>query len=301
MRASRWVGAAALAGTLLTGATGERASQPLDGAVPAGFTRLATPGFFAPAVPTAAQEAECMGAPPDRFFEFYFTRAIYNDYARGGFFGRRGGGGGSWATDFPKADCQFITVVKRLAGLDMYGDSWAIHLDDSRIRSYPFLYALEVGRNGGWSLTDTELQGLQDYLAVGGFLVIDDFWGTQQWYAFEREMRRIVPNREIVELPKNHEVFSIFYTLDEVIQVPNISNGRAVSYGLPGAVTYQADGYVPHVFGIFDDDGRLMVVINWNTDLGDAWEWAEQPDYPLEFSTYAFQMGVNMILYAMTH
>jgi hypothetical protein len=248
------------------------------------------------------QEAECNGVAPDRFYEFYFTRAIYNDgYSSGGFFGRGRSRGGSWATDFPKADCQFITVVKRLAGLDMYGDSWAIHLDDSRIRSYPFLYALEVGRNGGWSLTEAELQGLRDYLAAGGFLVIDDFWGTQQWFAFEQEMRRILPEREIVDIPLDHEVFSIFYTIDEVLQVPNISNGQAIALGYPGAVTYQADGYVPHVRGILDDDGRLMVLINWNTDLGDAWEWAEQPTYPLEFSTFAFQMGVNMILYAMTH
>jgi hypothetical protein len=279
MSAVRWSGVAAVAGTFV----------------------FATPAFFAPPGQPLPQEAECLGDPPDRFYEFYFTRAIYND--GGGFFrrGRRGAGGGSWATDFPKADCQFVSVVKRLAGLDMYGDSWAIHLDDSRIRSYPFLYVLEVGRNGGWRLSDAELRGLQDYLAAGGFLVVDDFWGTQQWAAFEREMRRILPDREIVDVPLDHELFSIFYTIDEILQVPNISNGTAIALGYRGAVTYQQDGYVPHVRGIFDDDGRLMVVINWNTDLGDAWEWAEQPTYPLEFSTFAFEMGVNMILYAMTH
>jgi hypothetical protein len=301
MRALEWIGAPALVGMLALGA-GEASDRPV------------TPGFFAPpaalvnaalaASPRSAQEAECTGEPPDRFYEFYFTRAIYNDYSRGFFSsrgGRRGAGGGSWATDFPKADCQFISVTKRLAGMDMYADSWAIHLDDTRIRSYPFLYALEVGRNGGWSLTDAELKGLQDYLAAGGFLVIDDFWGTEQWYNFEREMMRILPNAQIVELPLDHELFNIFYTIDEIIQVPNISNGEAISLGYPGAVTYQSDGYVPHVRGIFDADGRLMVVINWNTDLGDAWEWAEQPLYPVQFSTHAFEMGVNMILYAMTH
>jgi hypothetical protein len=114
-------------------------------------------------------------------------------------------------------------------------------------------------------------------------------------------MMRILPNAQIVELPPDHDVFSIFYTIEEVIQVPNIGNGEAIALGIPGAVTYQQDGYVPHVRGIFDEDGRLMVIINWNTDLGDAWEWAEQPTYPLEFSTFAFEMGVNMILYAMTH
>jgi hypothetical protein len=279
------------------------AERVRDGSAPA------TAGFYAP--PAAAlpheitsavrQESECYGEPPDRFYEFYFTRAIYNDDATGRFGRGRGRGGRDWATDFPKADCQFVSVVKRLAGLDTYSDSWAIRLDDPRIRRYPFLYALEVGRNGGWRLTDDELQGLRGYLAAGGFLVIDDFWGTQQWAAFEREMQRILPGHPIVELPPDHELFRTFYTIDKVIQVPNVSNGAAIAYGIPGAVTYQQDGYVPHARGIFADDGRLMVLINWNTDLGDAWEWAEQPDYPLEFSTFAFEMGVNMILYSMTH
>ena len=258
-----------------------------------------TAGFYAPAAALPRQESECYGTPPERFFEFYFTRAIYNDGGAGRF--GRFRGGGSWATDFPKADCQFVTVIKRLAGLDIYGDSWAIRLDDPKIRRYPFLYALEVGRNGGWRLTEDELAGLRSYLAAGGFLVIDDFWGTQQWAAFEREMSRILPDRPIVELTPDHEIFRSFYEIAEVIQVPNIGNGQAIAYGIPGAVTYQQDGYVPHARGIFDDDGRLMVFINFNTDLGDAWEWAERPDYPLEFSTFAFQMGVNMILYAMTH
>src|SRR5262245_55565887 len=115
-----------------------------------------TPGFYPSSALIPRQESECYGEPPERFYEFYFTRAIYNDGGRGfgGFGGRR-----DWATDFPKADCQFVAVIKRLAGLDTYSDSWAIHLDDPKIRRYPFLYALEVGRNGGWRLTDGELKG----------------------------------------------------------------------------------------------------------------------------------------------
>jgi hypothetical protein len=246
------------------------------------------------------QDRECEGAPPDRFFEFYFTRAIYADYRRGGRrggFGGRNFGGGSWATDYPKADCQFITVIKRLAGLDIFYDSNAINLDDSRIRSFPFLYALEVG---GMSLSDQEIEGLRSYLAAGGFLAIDDFWGTREWANFEREIMQVLPGRPIIDLPMDHELFSIFYTIDRIIQVPNVGNGRRYAYGC-FQCTSENDGYVPYVKGILDDKGRLMVLINWNTDLGDAWEWAEQPDYPLEFSTYAFEMGVNMILYSMTH
>lgn len=244
------------------------------------------------------QDRECVGRGPDRFHEFYFTRAIYSSYGRrGGGFGGRNSGGGSWAVDYPKADCQFITVIRRLAGLDIFDDSNAINLDDSRVRNFPFLYALEVG---GMSMTDAEVEGLKNYLAAGGFLVIDDFWGTYEWRNFEQEIARVLPGRPILELPMDHEVFHIFYDLDEVLQVPNVRNGYDYARGCRQCTSEQ-DGVVPHVRGMFDDKGRLMVLINWNTDMGDAWEWAEDPFYPLEFSTYAFRMGVNMILYSMTH
>jgi hypothetical protein len=188
-------------------------------------------------------------------------------------------------------------VVKRLAGLDMFYDSNAINLDDTRIRNFPFLYALEVG---GMSLSEQEVEGLRSYLAAGGFLVIDDFWGTQEWRNFEREITRVLPDRPIIDIPLDHPVFSIFYTIDEIIQVPNVGNGERYAMGCLQC-TAENDGYVPYVKGILDDKGRLMVIINWNTDLGDAWEWAEVPTYPIQFSTHAFEMGVNMILYSMTH
>ncbi|MGD8331932.1 MAG: DUF4159 domain-containing protein, partial [Acidobacteriota bacterium] len=132
------------------------------------------------------------------------------------------------------------------------------------------------------------------YLAAGGFLFIDDFWGTYEWENWEWEIHKVLPGSEIVELPLDHPLFSTFYQIDEILQVPNVGNAR---YG----ITYEKDGYVPHVRAIFGDDGRLLVLINWNTDLGDAWEWAEDPFYPLMYSNYAYQMAVNAIVYAMSH
>jgi hypothetical protein len=252
----------------------------------------ASPGFFAPGV-VLDQERTCTDREPDRFYEFYFTRAIYSE--GGGF---RGRGRQSWAVDYPKADCQFIVVVKRLAGLDIFDGSYAITLDDPNIRRFPFLYMLEVGQ--GMRLTDAEVEGLRDYLAAGGFLVVDDFWGSREWANFEREITRVLPDKPIVDLPMDHTLFRIFYDIEEVLQVPNQGNGQAVSLGYSDR-TWEQDGYTPHVRGIHDENGRLMVVINWNTDLGDAWEWAESPYYPLKYSTFAFEMGVNMILYSMTH
>jgi hypothetical protein len=218
---------------------------------------------------------------------FYFTRAIYSSY-RGG----RGWGRGSWAVDFPKADIQFMIGVTRLTNLDAYELENPIALDDPELRRFPFVYALEVGR---MALTEPEIEGLRSYLLAGGFLVIDDFWGSYEWANFEREIRRVLPEYPIVDLPMDHPLLRSFYDIDEILQVPNVRQGRW------GGPTWEEDGFVPALKGIFDDRGRLMVAINWNTDLGDAWEWAEDPQYPIVYSNFAYKLGVNMIVYAMTH
>ena len=224
--------------------------------------------------------------PGERRHEFYFTRAIYSD-------GRMSRwGNGSWATDYPKADLQLMYVLQRLAPyIDMYPNENAIRLDDPEVRRYPFLYAVEVG----WmSLTPEEITGLRDYLLAGGFLIVDDFWGVWQWRNFEENIRRVLPEHRIVDLPLDHPLFTTYYEIRELLQVPNVGNARR-------GRTSEQGGTVPHVRGIFDGHGRLMVLINFNTDLGDAWEWAEQPYYPLKYSTYAYQVAVNAIVYAMSH
>ena len=220
--------------------------------------------------------------------EFYFTRAAYS--GGGGFRGWRRRQ--SWATDYPKSDRQFLIVAERLTGLDMFMEEHPRTLTDEHLNRFPFLYALEVG---GMSMTPEEATALREYLLRGGFLVVDDFWGTLEWEVFEYEMQKVLPEFPIVDIPLTHEIFHTFYDIDEIIQVPNVNNGRR------GWATYERDGYEPFVKGIFDEEGRLMVIINWNTDLGDAWEWAEDPYYPLRYSTYAIQMGVNFIIYAMSH
>lgn len=221
---------------------------------------------------------------------FAFTRAIYSDYrgqGRGGW-----GRGTAWDTDYPKADRQFLTVLRRLTNLDSFASENAVALDDPELRRYPFIYMLEVG---AMSLQPEEAAGLRDYLLAGGFAFIDDFWGTREWQNFEHQMRLVLPEHPIVELPLDHPIFSSLYQIRELVQVPAVSNWRRWRQ------THERDGYVPHARAILDHDGRLMVMINWNTDIGDAWEWAEQPDYPLEFSTFAYQIGANAIVYAMSH
>ncbi|MEE9264198.1 MAG: DUF4159 domain-containing protein [Vicinamibacteria bacterium] len=216
--------------------------------------------------------------------EFYFTRAAYTGY---GFRNFR-----SWSVDFPKADRQFLMGLRRLTNLDAYEAENPIRLTDPNLGRYPFLYAVEVGY---MALSESEVLGLRRYLLAGGFLVIDDFWGSFEWENFELEFERILPGQKIVDIPRDHPLLSCFYNIHEIVQVPNVGQGIA------GGPTWEKDGYTPVLRGIFDDKGRLMVAINWNTDLGDAWEWAENPYYPLRFSTYAYQMGVNFIIYGMSH
>lgn len=310
-----------------TGAVDEPATSPVAAPEP---TRTATPGFYGGSLPPGLAMPGATGSDPEGpgatatrpdpsstaplppsgagsaqancpdleqrpdlpFHEFYFTRAIYGDYRNMRGLGGWGRGGGSWAIDYPKADRQFMVMVDHLVNMDLFPCANAIRLDDPALRRFPFLYALEVGR---MRLGDEEVRGLRDYLNAGGFLVIDDFWGTYEWENFEREIRRVLPGRPIVEVPMDHPVFHTVYDIDEILQVPNVRQGQA------GGPTHERDGYVPYVLGIFDDHDRLMVVINFNTDLGDAWEWAEDPFYPLRFSTFAAEMGVNMIVYAMSH
>ena len=213
--------------------------------------------------------------------EFYFTRGIYSSNWRWN----------AWATDFPKADRQFMAAVNSFIDISAAEHENTVRLNDPDIRRFPFLYALEVGN---MALSASEAQGLRDYLLAGGFLVIDDFWGSWEWANFEREIRRVLPGHRIRELPLDHPIFNAVYRIDEIVQVPAIGNHW---YGR----TWERDGYVAHARGIFDQDGRLMVIINWNTDLGDAWEWFERPEYPLSYSSFAVRMGINFIVYAMSH
>ena len=227
---------------------------------------------------------------PDTPREFYFTRGVYTSWGRGFGFGR---GRPAWSTDYPKADMIFLSFIDRLLGqLDAYEEPHPIRFDDPDLRRFPFVYALEVGR---MDLTPAEITAMHDYLMAGGFLVIDDFWGSDEWANFEYQMGLILPGYEIIDLPLQHPIFSSFYDIEEILQVPNVRNGRW------GGSTSEKDGFVPMVKGILHANGELMVVINWNTDLGDAWEWADDPYYPLKFSTYAYEMGVNMIIYGMSH
>ena len=223
---------------------------------------------------------------PNPHQNFYFTRGAYSE-------GR--GRGGDWSTDFPKADRQFLYVMERTLGWDVFPCENPISLADPELRRFPFLYMLEVG---DMSLPPDEAENFRNYLLAGGFVFIDDFWDGNEWANFEREITRVLPEYPIQDIPPDHMIYRIIYPIDQVLQVPSIGNGRSGNPAYYG----QCRGDCPAtVRGIFDDDGRLMVLIAHNSDLGDAWEWAEQPDYPYDRSNYAFSLAFNIIAYSMIY
>ncbi len=234
---------------------------------------------------SSADQAGQAAAPAAPEPEFTFARAVYTSLRPWGYYK-------GWYTDWPKADRQFLLGLERLTNIGIAKEGKTIPLTDPELYRYPFLYSVEVGQ---WDLSDEEVSSLGEYLRRGGFLFCDDFWGSVEWANFERNMRRVLPECRIEELPREHPLFHSYYDINEIIQTPNVGNA------VERRPTYEQDGFVPHCRGIADDSGRLMVVINWNTDLGDAWEWADLPGYPARYSTYAYQVGINAIVYAMSH
>jgi len=163
--------------------------------------------------------------------------------------------------------------------------------DGDEIYNWPWLYGVEVGH---WDLTDAQAAKLRDFLLRGGFFMCDDFHGTLEWQIFTASMKRVFPDRQIVEIESRDPIFHILYDLNDRFQVPGaqfLRSGR----------TYEYDGVVPHWRGIYDDKGRLMVAICFNMDLGDSWEHADNPEYPEKFTSLGVRLGVNYVLYSMTH
>jgi Domain of unknown function (DUF4159) len=201
-------------------------------------------------------------------------------------------GHSSWTNDYPRADRHFLEAVRRLTRLHIRSVEQPVNIDDpSDLFNYPWLYAVFVGE---WNLTDQQAAKIREYLMRGGFLMCDDFWGSNDWSVFERSMSRIFPNRPVVEIPTKDAIFHTVYDLDNRYQVPG-------EWGVRTGVPFRNDGYVAHWRGVYDDRGRVMVAISFNSDLGDSWEWADDPEYPEQYAALGIRVGVNYIIYSMTH
>jgi hypothetical protein len=201
-------------------------------------------------------------------------------------------GHSSWTNDYPRADRHFLGALRRLTRLHARSDEHPDNLDDKNdVYNYPWLYAVFVGE---WQLTDAQARTLREYLLRGGFLMCDDFWGTNDWAIFQDSMKRVFPDRPVVEIPDKDAIFHTVYDLANRYQVPG-------EWGVRTGVPFRNDGYVAHWRGIYDDKGRVMVAITFNSDLGDSWEWADDAEYPEEYSALGMRIGINYIIYSMTH
>ena len=232
--------------------------------------------------------------------EWAFARLMYppapgGRYGRG--FGFRGGGGywtegnSIWTQDYPRADRHFVLALRRLTRLHVRSVEQPVNLDDGGEFDWPWLYAVQTGH---WQLTDSQAKALREYLLRGGFFMCDDFWGQYEWDVFMASMKKVFPDREVVELPDDAAIFHSVYDLDSRYQVA--SNGSVMR-----GTSWKCDGCPDHWRGIFDDHGRLMVAMTFQSDIGDSWEWADAPHYPAHYAALGVRIGVNYVVYAMTH
>ena len=199
--------------------------------------------------------------------------------------------GEPWLRDWPDAEYHFLQGVRRLTRIDA-GEYRQVSLLNDAIFDYPVVYAVKVGY---WYLSSREVSRLREYLLKGGLLIVDDFHGPSEWAQFIATVRKVFPDRAVIDIPDDHEIFHVLYDLDDRQQIP----GRNSIYN---GVTWEHPLGIPeHWRGIYDDDGRVMMAINFNMDMGDAWEHADDAFYPEPMTALAYRVGINYIIYSMTH
>ena len=197
-----------------------------------------------------------------------------------------------WFIDAPAAEQNLSRRLKTVTAVQV-NDPVVVTLEDPSLWLYPWLYLVEPGN---LRLRDTEVPILREFLLRGGTLTFDDFHGPLEWANMEREMQRVFPDRKIVDLPASHPIYSCFYQLDGFPQTPGLGS---FLYGR----TWEKGGFEAKLRAIQDDTGRAMVLINWNTDMGDGWEWSNATEFPgyVKFTAQAYRMQINEIIYSLTH
>ncbi len=214
------------------------------------------------------------------------------------------GDGGGWDVDYPRSD---VNLQFRLAELtttlithDPNGDirHVVVDLTDPLLFKCPFIMMTEIG---SVFFDPTEAAALRTYLEKGGFLWADDFWGTRAWNVWANEIAKALPPGQYppVDIPLTHELFHMLYDVRRIPQIPSIG----FWFGTGGGTSERGrDSAEPHARAIFDDHGRIMVLMTHNTDFGDAFEREGQNhEYFLAFAPEGYAFGINALLYSMTH
>jgi hypothetical protein len=202
-----------------------------------------------------------------------------------------------WTQDFPRADRHFSEAVRRLTRIHVRSAEQVVDLDEGDAYDWPWLYAVQVGE---WGFTPQEGKELREYLLRGGFFMADDFHGDYEWRVFERGIRLAFPDAVIKDIPDDDPILHTVYDIGERYQLPGAGH-VGMGFKRPLRATGPDDGKGAHWRAIYDEKGRILVAISYNSDVGDAWEWADDPSYPARFSDLAMRLGVNYIVYAMTH
>jgi hypothetical protein len=229
--------------------------------------------------------------------EFVVGRLMFPQIRRGYMLGAGPGdwraGGTAWTVDYPEGDRTFARLLERLTTIDVRLIEQPVNLDDDVDAYYwPFMIS---GLVGAWDLTDEQAAKLREYLLRGGFLLCDSFYGTVEWEGFVEGMRKVFPDRPIIDLPDTHPIFHAVYDLTDRPQIPTWQH-------LPqGGYRNGSSGAVAHWRAILDDDQRVMVMITFNNDIADGWQRADEYDYPQEAANLAISLGVNFAVYALSH
>jgi len=200
-------------------------------------------------------------------------------------FSRRGGFSSAWNHDYPRAEQHLSQILRELTALDIHTDaSRILTLDDPELFRYPIAFMCEPGF---WNLTELEAESFRAYLSKGGFAIFEDFDGAQQWNNFEAQMRRVLPDGRFVRLDNAHRIYDAFFQIKDI-----------------HAIVHPMSGIRPSYYGIYEDNDpakRLMVVANYDNDVPEYWEWSGEGLFPFDASNEAYKLGVNYVLYGLTH
>ena len=189
-----------------------------------------------------------------------------------------------WGHDYPQADQHFPKILEELTTMRVRTEgSVIVTLDDPELFKFPFAYLCEVGY---WLPSDKEVAGLRNYLLKGGFVIVDDFEGNH-WYNFEAQMRKVLPEYRLIPVPQQHPIFDSFYRIDA-----QQTEFRDANFGTPAKF-----------FGIFEDNDpgkRLMMIVNYEFDVSEFWEYSDTGLFPIDLTNEAYKLGVNYVVYAFS-
>jgi hypothetical protein len=228
---------------------------------------------------------------------FNFCRGVYTS-------GRREAGGQGWSTDYPDAELNFsirlseITKTRIARDHDGEADHVVVRLTDELVFQCPYLHMEDVGTA---AFTEPEVHSLRTYLLKGGFVWVDDFWGTYAWNNWVSQLARVLPPSDypIVDIPPDHAVMKAMFEVKEIPQIPSIQFWRTSGGGISERGSDSAE---PRMRAVLDKHGTVMVLMTHNTDISDAWEReGEDPRFFYSFSPDGYAVGINVVLYAMTH